>query len=208
MNYNNIHNNPTDRKKSTYPYVFWDNAFSEEEISQLQNLEKIFSFENSKIFDKSGLNENNNIRRSKVNFFPKNNETGWIFERFNNIIKSINDNFYGFELNGYEKIQFTVYDSEDEGTYDWHMDTFLGKNANETEDTRKLTLILLLNESGIDFVGGDLLMNMGMEKNALSVPLHKGRIVAFPSFLIHKVTPVLRGMRKSLVIWVEGPKFK
>jgi PKHD-type hydroxylase len=88
------------------------------------------------------------------------------------------------------------------------MDTFLGKNVNETDDTRKLTLILLLSESGIDFVGGDLLMNMGMEKNALSVPLHKGRIVAFPSFLIHKVTPVLRGTRKSLVIWVEGPKFK
>jgi PKHD-type hydroxylase len=205
---NTIHNNPSDRRKSTYPYVFWDNGFSEEEINQLQNLEKSFCFENSKIFGKSGLDENNNIRRSKVNFFSKSNETSWIFERFNNIIKSINDNFYGLDLNGYEKIQFTVYDSGDEGTYDWHMDTFLGKNINETDDTRKLTLILLLNESGIDFVGGDLLLNMGMEKNALSIPLHKGRIVAFPSFLIHKVTPVLRGTRKSLVIWVEGPKFK
>lgn len=160
MNYTTIHNNPTDRKKTTYPYVFWDNGFSEEEIIQLQNLEKTFSFDDSKIFDKNGLSENNNIRRSKVNFFSKNKETGWIFERFNNIIKSINDNFYGFDLNGYEKIQFTVYDSENEGTYDWHMDTFLGKNINETEDTRKLSLILLLNESGIDFVGGDLLMNM------------------------------------------------
>lgn len=208
MIYNTIHNNPTDRRRSTYPYVFWDNGFSEEEINQLQNLEKNLSFENSKIFADSGLSENTHIRRSKINFFVKNNETNWIFERFNNIIKSVNDNFYGFDLNGYEKIQYTVYDSENEGTYDWHMDTFLGKNAGETEDTRKLTLILLITESGIDFVGGDLQLNMGTEDNPMTVPLHKGRIVAFPSFLIHKVTPVLRGTRKSLVIWVEGPKFK
>jgi hypothetical protein len=72
MNYITIHNNPTDRKKTTYPYVFWDNGFSEEEIIQLQNLEKTFSFDDSKIFDKNGLSENNNIRRSKVNFFSKN----------------------------------------------------------------------------------------------------------------------------------------
>lgn len=208
MNYNTIHNNPSDRKKSTYPYVFWDNGFSEEEIDQLNNLEKTLSFEQSKIFGQGGLSENNDIRRSKINFFVKNNETAWIFDRFNNIIKSINDNFYGFDLNGYDKIQYTVYNSENEGTYDWHMDTFLGKNINETEDTRKLTLILMMTEKGIDFVGGDLQMNMGTEENALTVPMHKGRIVVFPSFLIHKVTPVLRGIRKSLVIWVEGPKFK
>lgn len=208
MNYNTIHNNPKDKRKSTYPYVVWDNGFSEEEINQLNNLEKTLSFEESKIFANKSLTENNDIRRSKINFFSKNNETSWIFERFNNIIKNINDNFYGFDLNGYEKIQYTVYDSENEGTYDWHMDTFLGKNINETEDTRKLTVILLMAESGLDFVGGDLFINIGTEEKALPVPLHKGRIVAFPSFLIHKVTPVLRGIRKSLVIWVEGPKFK
>ena len=208
MNYNTIHNNPNDRKKSTYPYVFWDNGFSEEEINALQSLGDSFNFETSKIFGNDGLKENDNIRRSKVNFFKKEKETEWIFERFNHIIKSINDNFYGFELNGYEKIQYTVYDSENQGTYEWHMDTFLGKNEKETDDTRKLSLVLLLNEKGIDFVGGDLQMNMGMENNPMTVPLHKGRLVAFPSFLIHKVTPVLRGVRKSLVIWVEGPKFK
>jgi len=206
--YNAIHNNPRDRRKSTYPFVMWYNGFSEEELQKIEILEKNFSFENSKIFSDEGLQENNNIRKSKTKFFSRDQETDWIFKRFNDIIKNINDDFYGFDLNGYENIQYTIYDSEDEGTYDWHMDTFLGKNDGKTEETRKLTVILMLSESGRDFVGGDLQMNIGMENNPMTIELYKGRIVAFPSFLIHKVTPVIRGIRKSLVIWVEGPKFK
>jgi hypothetical protein len=205
---NIIHNNPVEMRKSTYPYVSWHNGFSEKELQEIQNLEKKFFFEDSTIFADKGLSQNNDIRRSKIFFLVKNKETEWIFERFNTIIKNINDSFYGFDLNGYEKIQYTIYDSEIQGTYDWHMDTFLGNNVGETEETRKLTVILSLTESGIDFVGGDLLLNVGTEEKSLPLPTYKGVIIAFPSFLIHKVTPVLRGVRKSLVIWVEGPKFK
>ena len=205
---NIIRNNPVEMRKSTYPYVVWHNGFSENELQAIQNLEKTFFFEDSKIFADKGLSENNDIRRSKIKFFEKNKDTEWIFERFNNIIKNINDDFYGFDLNGYDKIQYTIYDSENQGTYDWHMDTFLGNNVGETEETRKLTVILALTESGIDFVGGDPLLNIGTEEKSLPLPAYKGAIIAFPSFLIHKVTPVLRGTRKSLVIWVEGPKFK
>ena len=88
------------------------------------------------------------------------------------------------------------------------MDTFLGRNDNKTEDTRKMSLVMLLSDPSKDFVGGDFLLNYSREDNAEVLPLSKGRIVAFPSFLLHKVKPVIRGVRKSLVIWVEGPKFK
>ncbi len=36
----------------------------------------------------------------------------------------------------------------------------------------------------------------------------KGRMIFFPSFLIHRVAPVTQGIRRSLVIWVTGPKFR
>jgi len=36
----------------------------------------------------------------------------------------------------------------------------------------------------------------------------KGRVLAFPSFMIHGVAPVTKGKRESVVVWVEGPKFK
>ena len=36
----------------------------------------------------------------------------------------------------------------------------------------------------------------------------KGRVLIFPSFLPHKVTPVTKGVRKSLVTWMEGPAWR
>ena len=41
-----------------------------------------------------------------------------------------------------------------------------------------------------------------------SYDLRKGEMIMFPSFLMHRVTPVTRGTRRSLVVWVEGPNFK
>jgi|694.fasta_scaffold00037_73 PKHD-type hydroxylase len=208
MQYNMIYNNPIDRRKSTYPYVLWNIPFSDEELENIISLEKNFNFTESKTFGSEELRETPDIRRSKIHFIQRNQETGWIFDRFNNAIKGINDEFYGFDLNGYNQIQYTVYSAEDQGMYDWHMDTFLGRNDNKTEDTRKMSLVMLLSDPSKDFVGGDFLLNYSREDNAEVLPLSKGRIVAFPSFLLHKVKPVIRGVRKSLVIWVEGPKFK
>lgn len=208
MNYNMIYNNPVDRRRSTYPYVLWDNCFSEQELSEIQKLENSFDFSEAETFNGSILEKNQRIRKSKINFFSRNNENNWVFDRFNTIIKSINDEFYGFELNGYNQIQYTIYNSEDEGTYGWHMDTLLGKNINQTEETRKLTLVMLLSDPRADFVGGEFQMNLSNEENAETIFLTKGKLIAFPSWMIHRVKPVIRGIRKSLVIWVEGPKFK
>ena len=36
----------------------------------------------------------------------------------------------------------------------------------------------------------------------------RGTLVAFPSYVMHRVTPVTSGTRKSLVAWVAGPKFR
>lgn len=208
MNYSMIYNNPIDRRKSTYPYILWNIPFSEEELEKIKFLEKGFQFSESQTFAADDLKNNPDVRRSKVHFFQRNDETYWIFDRLNSCIKNINDEFYGFDLNGYNQIQYTVYSAEDQGMYDWHMDTFLGRNDNKTEDTRKLTLVMLLSDPSKDFVGGEFLLNFSKEENAETLPLSKGRLVAFPSFLLHKVKPVIRGVRKSLVIWVEGPKFK
>ena len=36
----------------------------------------------------------------------------------------------------------------------------------------------------------------------------KGSVLIFPSFIKHRVTPVTKGERKSLVGWIEGPSFR
>jgi PKHD-type hydroxylase len=64
---------------------------------------------------------------------------------------------------------------------------------------------MLLNTPGVDFEGGDFQTCLAKETN---VPLKRGQILIFPSFVVHRVKPVTKGIRKSLVIWVTGPGFK
>jgi len=35
-----------------------------------------------------------------------------------------------------------------------------------------------------------------------------GSVIAFPSYINHKVSPVTKGLRKSLVAWVSGPRWR
>ena len=94
--------------------------------------------------------------------------------------------------------------------FDWHSDLLYGLSLGNTknQDTRKLSVVMLLNEPDVDFTGGDFLVTTGKERYAEKIQFQKGMLLAFPSFMIHKVTPILSGVRKSLVIWVEGPKFR
>jgi PKHD-type hydroxylase len=71
-----------------------------------------------------------------------------------------------------------------------------------------LSITLLLNEPGIDFEGGNFEINKGSPTEVDIVDMKKGMLIAFPSFLIHRVAPVTKGTRKSIVIWVQGPKFR
>ena len=66
----------------------------------------------------------------------------------------------------------------------------------------------MLSEPGVDFEGGEFEINQGTETNPMVTDTKKNRAIVFPSWTIHRVKPVIKGVRKSLVIWVVGPKFK
>ena len=116
----------------------------------------------------------------------------------------MNEQFYNFNLNGFEKFQFTEYLSKDSGYYDWHIDCFLGKPDPSMQAMRKLSVSIILND---DFEGGEFEFNEGDSSDAIKVDVKKGTALLFPSFIGHRVKPVTRGNRYSLVVWVYGPKF-
>lgn len=211
MNYKNIFNNPRERSTVTYPYVWWDGAFNDEDIDKLIEYCEKTDLSKAKIgSQESDQKDVNKIRRSDINFFHPNQENDWIFKRLNSVIEGLNNQFYGFDLNGYDSFQYTTYHGEEEGMYDWHIDMFLG-NKNLPQDMvepRKISLVLLLNEPEIDFKGGEFQIKQGVDSCDETLPTKKGRILAFPSFMLHRVAPVTKGIRKSLVVWVTGPKFK
>jgi PKHD-type hydroxylase len=205
MSFKSITNYPDERARITHGSVWWEGAFNEEQLTEIEEYVSTLPLEDAKTI----VGDEPSIRKSKRNFIRKNEDTAWIFETFNAVIERINDQFYGFDLNGYEYIQFGLYDSSNNGKYDFHMDMILDDGRpDDIYLVRKLSLTMLLNEPGVDFEGGEFEINRGCESESRAVDLKRGRIVAFPSFMIHRVKPVTKGVRKSLVIWVMGPKFK
>lgn len=210
--YKVLSNNTNDRALKTHEYVWWNNAFTDEEISYIENFCGKENLEDSATIGSKSKEEDEKIRISKIKFFNRTCDSGWIFDRFNNIISELNESYYNFNLNGYNMFQYTVYDSSHRGKYGWHMDTILGNsldNVNiDDKETRKLTVVMLLNEPNVDFCGGDFQLYTGGDiEKSMTLELTKGKIICFPSFLIHRVKPVILGVRKSVVIWVTGPKF-
>ena len=71
--------------------------------------------------------------------------------------------------------------------------------------SRKLSIVVQLSEPN-EYQGGDLQFMYASEP--YTAIKEKGSVYTFPSFVMHKVTPVFSGVRRTLVAWVAGPAFK
>ena len=205
-------NNPIQRSQHFSPYCYWMESFSNEELEKIQVLMSAQTLEDGKVGNrdtdpaKQDGRKLEDVRRSKLGWQFPNEDNNFIFQRLNNIIEAVNEDFYNFDLNGYEAFQYTEYHAEDKGTYDWHIDLETGPQQLDPHQ-RKLSLTLLLNEPGVDFEGGEFMMGRTSDPKNDIVPCAKGQCILFPSFVMHRVAPVTKGVRKSIVIWVRGPRF-
>lgn len=206
MRYDALSNDLFVRRRVTPPHVWTNGIFEPFEIDAIIEYCEREELVDGKVI--GGDEYGKDIRESKVKFFRPNTDIQWVFERFNGILKEINDAHYGFDLDGYDSFQYTVY--AENGKFEWHTDLLYGLNLGNTENnsTRKLTCVMLLNEPDVDFTGGEFQVNTVRECEAETINFHRGMILVFPSFVPHRVLPILTGVRKSLVIWVEGPKFR
>ena len=127
-------------------------------------------------------------------------EMGHMYTDLNIFIQKANENHFGFgDIRITENAQFTEY--PEGGFYDWHMDCDV--NMQHEPPVRKISMTLLLNDPK-EFEGGDLeLMAPGKFAD-----LKQGHAICFASFLNHRVAPVTRGMRQSLVVWFGGKAFR
>ena len=205
--YKELTNNPAEREKIIYPWTYWDGAFELSEIDRIVQYCMKLPEKSAEILGETSPEKIEKWRVSNVRFFHPDAENTWAFQKINGIIQALNEKYYNFDLNGYDAIQFTEYDGTREGKYDWHMDTEIG-NVNRLGVVRKLSFVMNLTEPNSDYEGGEFQINTGTENAAETVHLPKGRCIVFPSFLLHRVKPVTKGTRRSLVAWVVGPKFK
>lgn len=131
-------------------------------------------------------------RRSDVTYLMIDHGYDWLYNKIGNEIQQVNAQAYQYDLSGIEAIQLATYNEGDH--YDWHMDLGEGDNS-----TRKLSMSIQISD-GSDYEGGELdFFQMNVD-----APRQQGSVIFFPSFLHHRVTPVTRGTRYSLVAWVHG----
>ena len=142
---------------------------------------------------------NTKKRVTTISWIPF-NEMPEMYNDLNRFIQRANLNHFGFDdIQITENAQFTEY--PEGGFYNWHMDCDI--NMQHEPPVRKISMTLLLNDPS-EFQGGELeLMAPGKKVN-----LTQGHAITFASFINHRVVPVTKGVRQSLVVWFGGKPFR
>jgi hypothetical protein len=137
---------------------------------------------------------NLDIRDVKRLLLPQNSGIGGVLTSV-----GLNANHYWWQYNitHSNQSEFLMYGPK--GHYNAHVDTF----HSHDNETRKLTVLAFLND---DFEGGKFFINA--DGNQYYPPQEKGTVLVFPSFMVHGVEPVTKGIRYSVVTWMVGPYFK
>ncbi len=142
---------------------------------------------------------NDDLRKSSVMFIDNTAENEWIYNKLASLAINCNNERYWFDLLGFhQELQLTRYTEGD--FFDWHLDFGAGGIS-----ARKLSMTVQLSDPD-DYEGGDL--QFMINQKIVNAPREKGTIVIFPSFIIHRVTPITKGTRQSIVGWVSGPPFR
>jgi PKHD-type hydroxylase len=189
----------------TYPYVYWDGWFSEDELKAIDAMCATQAVSTGTVVSDAKGVQNTEIRKSNIAMHYPNQENQWFFDKMINLTDHINKNFYQMDLLGFDFFQYTEYESKG-SKYDRHMDMIMGdKVPVELYCPRKLSMSLILSNPE-EYTGGEFEFDTGGQPEyALQT---RGRVLAFPSYVIHAVKPIKKGKRRSIVFWCLGPKFK
>ena len=145
----------------------------------------------------------------------------WIYRELHPYVQEANKLAgWNYEWDRSESCQFTKYKLNQ--YYDWHCDSYnkpydIKDNKNQNGKIRKLSMTLQLTD-GSEYEGGELefdfrnydppLRDESKHLRQAKEILSKGSIIVFPSFVWHRVKPVRKGTRYSLVMWCLGYPFK
>lgn len=179
-------------------YYWFESGFTKEELERIESMTSDLEWETAATGqdDKSKISD---YRKSKIKWCPQSDEWFWVYDKLHNMLVEANDIMWKMDLTDMpEKLQYTEY-YEGGGQYDWHMDCGIGMQTR-----RKLSVTVQLSDPS-EYEGGDLEFNIGRH---ITAPRVQGAAVIFPSFYLHKVTPITKGTRKSFVLWVGGEPYR
>lgn len=164
------------------------------EVNKISNT----SFTEASIGDSINSVVETKTRNSKISWWYEDN---WVSSIFCHYFNKANRDFWEYDLTYLTGIQITTYDVGQH--YGWHADYGASDNKGHT---RKLSATLLVNDPS-EYEGGNLEF-IDYHGGTFSAPKTKGTMIIFDSRIPHRVTPVTKGKRISLVAWMLGPKLR
>ena len=180
-------------------WAYYNNVFSKEECERIIDIGINKKIKKAKIHQIENQKSSEKIRDSKICWIYPSDEINWAYRRITDVVLDLNDRFFKFDLYGFiEGFQFTHY-KEPKGKYVKHIDRYQGGLI------RKLSLSIQLSNPDC-YKGGELLLHNSNEPAIC--PKEQGKLILFPSYILHEVKPVTKGERYSLVAWITGPQFK
>jgi len=163
------------------------NLFLEEEVDQIIELGDALVLSEGR----EGRVKNDildyNIRKSKIAWLHPGKDTWWLFDRAIMVFKS------GLPFSTLQSMQYTVY--YDKGHYDFHRDIGTGDEIMKA----RVNVGILQLSSPSEYKGG--VLQIKYEDEVIDVMKTKGMVTTFPIQLLHRVTPVVSGIRKTLIMW-------
>jgi len=183
-------------------YYWYKEGFSREELNKIYDGVARLPFNDATVFGSDNPEIIKKIRSSSVKWIPKNDEWMWLYEKLMDMAATANNEVWKFNLiSANELIQYTEYYDTQEGHYDWHQDIGPGIGTQ-----RKVSITVQLSEAN-EYEGGDLEMWSGGDNVAIA-ERGAGVVFIFPSYMMHRVTKVTKGTRRSFVLWVGGDHYR
>jgi len=179
-------------------YYSYDDGFSRQETNRILRLAEEVPFQKAT----TASSDSSSIRSSNIKWLPQNEKFDWVYRRLLDLSMEANEALWNFDLiSAPEQIQYTTYNAEEQGHYGAHQDIGPGMLS-----LRKVSVTVQISEAD-DYEGGDLQITQGGD-SWLTTPRGFGKVVVFPSYMMHRVTPITKGTRKSLVLWVGGGHYR
>jgi PKHD-type hydroxylase len=178
-----------------------NDAFTPEEVDQIIDLEDLQKFQRGGVGNGGGQGKvNKKARDSEVMWIQHDPNSDWLFQKFSHLVSMVNHDHFMYNIEGYENFQYTRYRKGE--FYDWHIDA----GDLSTEYERKISATIILSDPK-EYEGGEFQCVIGGRVDEpMTVKPKKGDAIFFASWMPHRVTPVTKGVRKSLVCWVMGKR--
>lgn len=187
-------------------YCILFEAFSAKECQDIREMAALLEFQKGTVgsgtqddkvrdSDLTWINDDPNLPGLDVRRFA--------IDRTIHTLSRVNGEKFDMDLDFFDALQYTKYALNQH--YDWHVDVHEGERV---AAHRKLSMSVML--TGPDeYEGGDLQLVLGGNPDrALVLRPPLGAAVIFYSHIPHRVTPVTKGDRASMVTWACGPRIR